>query len=450
VATSLRDLFDELERALRADVDQRSSDDAVAALAHLGRGLTRLVNDGLRHDGEGSEALAVAELATACHAASRAWTGLPHARVSDLTGAAADVVGRIRGELGGNERWAAAIELSVTARRCARFAEAHAPYAGVPQLARVRRLASAVEQLAAAHPPEPGRVAALDRLIPIAGLPAGLPGSRIAAESSAVVADQLRRRSEDPSRPPVRLVDVLAVLLAAESTAHYATSIAATYDHQTLERDEARTADGWRAVRHALDPFDDGTRHHPGPVSTLILWAVRQHEGLRREFAPATATTTADPTSGPHAPRVLTDLRLAVNPLPSIAASLHRVVGRWARRGDLTARANDLDPTDQRVAAILAGRTVTVDAVDLTDGLDALRTARLLSTALAARLDTVAGTIGEHLQAHLAASHTAELASLRVAQDLANRARLLSLATPSTRRTPHVPTRGEPSRGPRP
>lgn len=452
MATSLRDLLAELDHTLRAGiVDQLSADDAVIALGHLGRAIARLADDGLGHDAKPAQTMAVAELGSACRASAKAWTGLTSARLTDLAGAAADVLDRLRTEFGGNERWAAAIELSVTARRCASFAEGHTPYTGVPPLARTRRLAVAVEQLGAAHPPAAHRQAALDRLVPVAGLPAGLPGSRIAAESAAVVADQLRRSVDDPTRAPVRLVEALAVLLAAESTAQYATEVAEALDANALGRNEAQTAAAWRAARRALDRFDDGTRHHPGHVSPLILWAVRQHEGLRHDLGRKAGRAIDDMRGQADLGRMLTDVRLAVNQLPSLAASLQRGLGQWVRSGALTARATDLEIRDDRLPAILAGRAITVQGVDLTDVLDSLRSARLLSTGLAARLDTLASEAAEHPQPHLAASYRAMITAPQIARDLASRARLLRLTDPLTPRPrPATPAPGKPQRGPCP
>lgn len=452
MATSLRDLLAELERLLRTTVvEQLSADDAVSALGHLGRAATRLADDGLGHDTTPARKAAVAELGAACRAAAEAWTGLPSDRLSDLAGGTADLLDRLRSELGGNERWAAAIELSVAARHCARFAERHAPYAGVPPLIRVRRLAAAVEQQAAAHPPVVHRQAALDRLVPVAGLPAGLPRTRIAAEAAAVLADQLYRTVNDLARPPIRVVEVLAVLLAAESTARYATTVAVALDTHALDRDEAQAAAGWRAVRRALDRFDDGTRRHPGQVSPLILWAVRQHEGLRHGIGANTGHALGDMAGRPDLGRVLTDVRLATNQLPSIAASLQRVVGQWARTGGLSARASDLEINDERLPAILAGQAVTVDRIDLTDALDSLRSARLLSIALAHRLDTLASDIGEHPQPRLTASHHATIALPQITRDLASRARVLRLTDPVTpHRRPPAPSPGTSQRRLRP
>lgn len=445
MATSLRDLLAELEDTLSAESSRLAADDAVAALDHLGRALTRLAEDGFpARAAAGRETAAVAELARGCRAAAAAWAGLPRARATDLAGATADLLDWIRGELGGNERWAAASELATAARRCIGLAERHPPYADVPPLARVRRLAATVEQLAT-DPPRPERMVALDRLIPVAGLPAGLPRTRIAAESAAVVADQLRRAADDPTRRPLRLVEVMAVLRAAEATAQYSSALATALDPITAHRPEAQATAGWRAVRRALDRFDDGTRHRRG-VSLVIVWAVRQHEGLRHELGPAAELDLAQLRDLPNLPRVLTDLRVTVNQLPGIATSLQAILGQWAQRGHLAARAGDLDIREERAAAIVADAPIPVDTVDLADPLDALHGARLLSTALAAQLDHAAGDVGTHPQRHLSAAYTAALASPAVAQELAHRARLLRLSTPATirRELPCTPQRHAP------
>ena len=119
MVTTLRQLLDDLTDRAGARPAVAAIEDVSGALAHLGRALTGLTDDGLTPTASARQHTAT-ELAGACATVGRLWphTGGP---LTDLAGAAADLIGRDRSVLGRSHRWAATVEVAEVADHCARL-----------------------------------------------------------------------------------------------------------------------------------------------------------------------------------------------------------------------------------------------------------------------------------------------------------------------------------------
>jgi hypothetical protein len=137
VATTLQQLLDALTDRATAPAASTTIEDVTGALVHLGRALTGLTDDGLTPADSPRQRTATA-LGAACVTAGGLWprTGGP---LTDLAGAAADLVGRDRPVLGRGHRWAVTVELAEVTDHCARLASRLLPQAAVAEMSAVRR-----------------------------------------------------------------------------------------------------------------------------------------------------------------------------------------------------------------------------------------------------------------------------------------------------------------------
>src|SRR4051794_15925679 len=143
VATTLQQLLDDLTDRAGARPVAATIEDVTGALPHLGRALTGLTDDGLTPTASTRQQTAT-ELAGACATVGRLWprTGGP---LTDLAGAAADLIGRDREGMGRAHRWAVTVELAEVADRCAQLGRRLLPPPAAPELSLVHGLAAALE-----------------------------------------------------------------------------------------------------------------------------------------------------------------------------------------------------------------------------------------------------------------------------------------------------------------
>jgi len=185
-----------------ADVLRRTA----AGLAH--DGLTPTASDRQR---------TVTELAGACITAGRLWprTGGP---LTDLAGAAADLISRDRAIMGRSDPWAVTAELAAVADHCAHLGRRLLPLGAAPELATVRKLAAVVERDAQTDPPTAAGFVVLDRPVPLPGPPSAEAGmTALDASAGLVAALERARRADD-----LTLRDFRAAVAAAEITSRYA------------------------------------------------------------------------------------------------------------------------------------------------------------------------------------------------------------------------------------
>ncbi len=151
MVTTLRQLLDDLTDRAGARPAVAAIEDVSGALAHLGRALSGLAEDGLT-PGDSHRQRNVTALAAACTTAGRLW---PHSGgpLTDLAGAAADLIGLDRSVMGRSHRWAATVEVAEVADHCARLGRRLLPEAAAPELVVVRQLAVTIERDAQADPP---------------------------------------------------------------------------------------------------------------------------------------------------------------------------------------------------------------------------------------------------------------------------------------------------------
>ena len=245
MATSLGDLLRQIRGHLeQAEPDSESAAAALAALTHSARALTRLSSD----DGGGlftdtTQQIVVGTLAGECEDAAAAWPPATQpSTVPDLFGVAADVIGLWSFEFGPAQRWAVAVAVAETTRRCCQSAQRFDPYRNIPQLIRLHDAAAAVEQLAAANPPTvTGRVV-LDRPIPATRVSPSVTGVSAAAEATPAL---LAALSSAIPGLGLSLADALACAAVAHLAATHATALA-----DALHADAHRSLRGRGAARH--------------------------------------------------------------------------------------------------------------------------------------------------------------------------------------------------------
>jgi len=195
MATHLRDLLDEIHAQLAAADGPIS--DLAGCLSEAGRTLHRLIADGVDLGRCSERAAAAAQLADACVTASQLWAA-DTGRVTQLTGALGDVVGRLHDELTQSDRWATAIGLGSIARQCGRAIAASGPYGHVTELAAVRVATSRTRRAAELSPPDPTRCIGMTRPIPLTVVPAGLRPAQVVYESVAEILDLVHRSGRAP------------------------------------------------------------------------------------------------------------------------------------------------------------------------------------------------------------------------------------------------------------
>ena len=322
MATSIRDLAQLLTAEARlAATSPAATDDAVAALAHLGRALARLADDGLDPTIRGVRERMAHDLAAACRASARtADTG--GGRTTLLAGALADTVAQQRPQLDREQRWALATTVADTVRVIT-IAVSEPATRPAADIAWTHLCARTVCLHALSDPPRPAAHRALDRAVPATTAPDTMTPGQLAAESLTAIAHRLQRVDAGQVRPPT-LLEVFAITRAAESTARYATAATAAATGHPPADDPAAA---WRAVRAALQPFTAAapTRSNDADIA---VWAHRTHTGLRAELGPPAQIGPATKL----APDAVALLGRMVNELPEHCRRRHDDAARAGRR----------------------------------------------------------------------------------------------------------------------
>ncbi|GAB3314444.1 hypothetical protein GCM10027451_29400 [Geodermatophilus aquaeductus] len=377
MATSLQHLLDELTTRTHAPAPTAAIEDVTGALAHLGRALTGLTEDGLSPAASARQQTA-AGLAGACATAGGLWprTGGP---LTDLAGAAADLVGRHRGTMGRAHRWAVTVELAEVAEHCARLGRRLLPPEAAPELVFVRQSAADVERDAQASPPTADGCAVLDRLVPLPGAP---PGGRevTALDAAAALAAALdrARRADD-----LTLRDFRAAVAATEITSRSAAMVAGTAGEDAGPL--VVTGLAWQLAGRASMVFHDGRVGEPIDPRGVVAHARALADALRLHVGDPAGI--AHPDDGRDLSSAAGTLMRVVGQLPALADRLVAAVDRWSRTGRLYADARDLPPMEDmpgdRVQAVIGGRTVQASGADLDHLRRVVARAAALTTGLA-------------------------------------------------------------------
>lgn len=370
-----------------------SADDSIHALHHLGRALADLVPD------QGGARIVrrrvlITELARACAHAAAQWPAA-FGPVSDLAGGCADtIVTRTRG-LTDDERWAAAVEVTRAVAACAHAATRFAPYAKVPTLVPVQRLAVAMNRVAALDPPQPAAGAWLDRHI---ASPGGASGGFTAAERVVdATADLTGALQRDLHNGTLNVYSILAASAVAEICAEHAESIRSVITRRSgLAPQSGSASHGWRVVQAVLVRFDDGSRHPAAPRSQIGEQALTLHRAVAAlaDFKPD-GRTLGD---------TMTAVRFCANQLPAVAASVTDAMQQLTQSGRLLARARNLPRSEEHVVEVIHDKVVIVTPRDIGPVLISTRATERLSTALALDLDRTAARIGTQPQPRLIAA----------------------------------------------
>jgi hypothetical protein len=229
-----------------------------------------------------------------------------------------------------------------------------------------------VQQAAALRPPARADAVLLDRPVPGPSAATSVDPALVVPDSVGVLLRATARANDPPS-----VAEVLAYTLAAQALSSTAERLAPA---GASAAKRPRAADAWRAVRVALRPYDDGSRHPHEHTPPGVTAAGRLH-ALLTAVEPDPATWTAS---------LRASVAAGAQHLPTLASQLlYRTVRSWVDTGALIAYARDLPPRDERVAAYLrgyqSGGLVRVHADDLQPVAGALHNARLLSLAVADR-----------------------------------------------------------------
>ncbi|CCG02433.1 conserved protein of unknown function [Blastococcus saxobsidens DD2] len=378
MATSLQQLLDALADRTAAPITDVAIEDATGALAHLGRALAGMTHDGLTA-GVSRRQQTAAQLTAACTTVGRLWprTGGP---LTDLAGAAADVIGRDRASMGRAHRWAVTVELAEAADHCARLAHRLLPHAAVAELAAVHRLAVAVERDAQGDPPTASGAAVLNRLVPVSGLPRA--GERVTAvDAAAALTAALDRALRTDG---LTLREFRAAVAAAEITSDSAASVVAAAAGDEGMR-PLLTAVAWELTGRISMTFEDGHRARPTDPHGVVPWARSLADTLCNDVG-SNADLSALRDRG-DLPRLTRTVQEVSNQLPVLADRLVAGVDRWSRTGRLYAAARDLPRMDNmpedRVREVIAGRRVQARGADLDRLRRALASAGALSSSLA-------------------------------------------------------------------
>ncbi|SDG20067.1 hypothetical protein [Klenkia brasiliensis] len=372
MATSLGQLLDELadtaERVERSAADQA---DAATALGHLGRALAHLRDDGLSTESRRGLERDVAGLATACSELGR-HAPVAEGRMALLAGAAADSMAVLHSHSTVSSRWAVATLMADTVTPLAAILQP-APEPAAQRVEQVRRWAVRVQQTAALHPPSRSDASLLDR--PLAGFERITSRDPVRVVPDAVAA-LLRATGATAHLPTV--AQVLTYTSAAETITALAQRLGSTAPMGSGHL----ASPAWRAVREALRPYDDGSRRPHPQAPPAVAAAIRLNDSLTS--APA-QTMLGDPA-------VRGAVAAAAQHMPTLAVQLlYRTVRSWADDGSLVAFARDLPPREERMAPYLRGYQpgglVRANAADLQPVVGALHNARLLSLAVAVRID---------------------------------------------------------------
>jgi hypothetical protein len=375
VATSGQDLLSEIARL--TDVthpDAALADQAITAVSHTARALLRLAggNNDPRRPAIVRRQLVLRELGTVSRLAASRWAPV-QGRLPDLAGAAADVLGMLGmrdPRLDQDSQWAAAVALSAVTRRCVEAATRFPPYARVPELVRLSRVAAIVAHVAALDPPRQGQGAILDMSIPAADLSSGLSPARQVAESAAGLVNVLERETR---ANVLHLYAALAASAAAESVARYSSALA----YAPGKRQQRQRASGaWQLLQTSLIRFDDGSRYVSASPSSVTRWALHLTDGIERLPEAPRHASAADPDE-------LEGIWFAAGQLGSIAAHIEKAMYRWAGDGKLFAKARGLPQSERHVRAVVSDRVVMATSHDLSDVVASARLAGHTSAELA-------------------------------------------------------------------
>ncbi|MCU1613192.1 MAG: hypothetical protein JWO98_732 [Frankiales bacterium] len=374
MATSLGQLLDALADLARAlDDSPAVRADAATALGQVGRALTQLRRDGVSPIAGDQREQRVAALATACtELAARA--PATEGTLSRLAAAAADTLAVLHPDTTVASRWAAATAVAETVTPLVKVIGEHLPPGPAAEwLTEVGHQAVLVQQAAALQPPTRADAVLLDRPVPGPAAGTSIDPALVVPDSVGVLLRATARANDPPS-----VAEVLAYTLAAQTLSSTAERLGPA-DAPDAER--PRAGDAWRAVRAALRPYDDGSRHPHEHTPFGVTAAGRLHAVL--------SAVESDPATGTASLRA--SVAAGAQHLPTLASQLlYRTVRSWADTGALIAYACDLPPRDERVAAYLrgyqSGGLVRVHADDLQPVAGALHNARLLSLAVADRV----------------------------------------------------------------
>ena len=387
MATTLQHLLDDLTEQTGAPMPTAAIEDVTGALAHLGRALAGLTDDGLTPSASARQQTAT-ELAGACVTVGWLWprTGGP---LTDLAGAAADLIGRDREVMGRSHRWAVTAELAEVADHCARLGRRLLPSAAAPELDVVRQLAAAVERDAQADPPTAAASVVLDRLVPLPGRPSGEAAVTVLDAAAALLAALDRaRRTDDPT-----LRDFRAAVAAAELTSRYAAIAAGRAGEDPGPMLVAGLA--WQLAGRASTDFHDGRHRAPGDREGVVASAQALVGALRNEVDAHADTGTRRDERTPAV--VAAAVQQVAGQMPGLADRLTTAIDRWSRTGRLYANARDLpsmeDKPEDRVEAVITGRQVQARGADLDRLRQVVARAADLSTGLPDALHRAAGTV---------------------------------------------------------
>jgi hypothetical protein len=388
VSTSIRDLLTaathELDAA-RAAEGSTASDITVAvsigvqaltAISAAAPILAMLSSDAVHAEPYGIYGHAVTALATATRNVATASRGLPDTRAAQLLGAAGDVIGTLRHDLGRDERWALALAVADTVRRASTLYNTAGPSAPNRHVDWSRRAAVLLAHLGAERPPDPHRLSIHDRPIPDPIV--GRPATTLAAAAQAV--DNMSHLLHRPTGASA-LYQLRATAAVAETAARYLAALAAAAD---LYRDDGwdRVPQSWSHVRRELGVFHEGQLLRRDSGDRLLDWAARAHDALVRALGPAdqiNSNTVAALSAPDH-----THLIQVAHQLPTIANTLRAQLS--GLDGRVFARIADLPRQERRITEQIRAVPVVADGPDFGPAHTSLRRAEVLSTRLAAEL----------------------------------------------------------------
>lgn len=384
MVTTLRQLLDDLTDQAGARPAVVTIEDVSGALAHLGRALSGLAEDGLT-PGDSHRQRNASALADASRTAGRLW---PHSGgpLTDLAGAAADLIGRDRSVMGRSHRWAVTVDVAEVADHCARLGRRLLPEAAAPELDVVRQWAATIERDGQADPPTAAASVVLDRLVALPGPPSG-EVTVLGAAAGLLAALDHAQRADD-----LTLRDFRAAVASAELTSRYAAVAAGMTGRDAGPLLVAGLA--WQLAGRASTVFHDGRRGSPGDRGGVVASSKALVGALRHEVG-----KSAD-IGQQHGQKTPADVAATVQQIasymPVLADRLTIAVERWARAGQLFANARDLPPMEampeDRIDAVIAGRHVRAAGADL-DGLrQVVGRAADLSSGLADALHRASGT----------------------------------------------------------
>jgi hypothetical protein len=392
VVTTLRQLLDDLTDRAGARPAAATIEDASGALAHLGRALSGLAEDGLT-PGDSHRQRNASALAAACTTAGWLW---PHSGgpLTDLAGAAADLVGRDRSVMGRSQRWAVTAEVAEVADHCARLGRRLLPEAAAPELNVVRQWAATIERDAQADPPTAAASVVLERLVPLPGPPSGEAEVTVLDAAAGLLAALDRAQRADD----LTLRDFRAAVAAAELTSRYAALAAGMTGRDAGPPLVAGLA--WQLAGRASMVFHDGRRGAPGDRGGVVASSQALVGALRNEVG---ASADIGEQREHKTPADVAAVQQVASHMPVLADRLTMAVEHWSRTGQLFANARDLPrmeamPED-RIQAVIAGRHVRASGADLGGLRQGVGRAADLSTGLADALNRAAGT-GSVAQTH--------------------------------------------------